>query len=161
RPKRQPLPATTTPMVERRQVLVLLFLSGLLGIGYEVLAVLAISQVLHNTIYTFALSLAVYLGGTAIDAALHGRLSARLDYRKMLGNLLCALSATCLLGTLAMGAAPRTVSLCGRLVGEGFWGGLLGEVAVAISALLVPTIAMGALFTHLCTGLRTASSGIG
>ena len=41
-----------------------LFFTGLLGIGYEVLVVRVISQVLENTIYSFAGVLSVYLFGT-------------------------------------------------------------------------------------------------
>jgi spermidine synthase len=42
-----------------------LFLTGLLGIGYEVVAIRVVSQILENTVYTFAVLLAVYLFGTA------------------------------------------------------------------------------------------------
>ncbi len=43
--------------------------TGLLGIGYEVLVVRVLSQVTENTVYTFAMLLAVYLVGTALGAA--------------------------------------------------------------------------------------------
>ncbi len=44
-------------------------LTGLLGIGYEVLVVRVLSQVAEDTVYTFALLLAVYLVGSALGAA--------------------------------------------------------------------------------------------
>ena len=50
-----------------------LALTGLLGIGYEVLVVRVLSQVTEDTVYTFALLLAVYLVGSAAGA---GRLPA-------------------------------------------------------------------------------------
>ena len=46
---------------------------GLLGIGYEVLVVRVLSQVAENTVYTFAILLAVYLVGTALGAAAYSR----------------------------------------------------------------------------------------
>ena len=54
-------------------VLMLLAATGLLGIGYEVLVVRVLSQVAENTVYTFAILLAVYLVGTALGAAAYGR----------------------------------------------------------------------------------------
>ena len=47
-----------------RGVLSRLALTGLLGIGYEVLVVRVLSQVTEDTVYTFAMLLAVYLVGT-------------------------------------------------------------------------------------------------
>ena len=44
----------------------------LLGIGYEVLVVRVLSEVAENTVYTFAMLLAVYLIGTAIGVLHHG-----------------------------------------------------------------------------------------
>ena len=46
-----------------------LALTGLLGIGYEVLVVRVLSQVTEDTVYTFAMLLAVYLVGSAAGAA--------------------------------------------------------------------------------------------
>ena len=46
-----------------------LFICGLLGIGFEVVMIHALAQVLENTIYTFAVALGVFLAGTALGAA--------------------------------------------------------------------------------------------
>jgi spermidine synthase len=147
--------------VGRMRLIGTMFATGLLGIGYEILAIIAMSQTLHNTIYTFAVTLAVYLGGTAIGAALHRKLAARRPYNTTLRNLLLLLCAACLAGTLALAAAPNIAGLWERLPGGGSGGGLGGEIAVALAAFLVPTIVMGALFTHLSLGMRTAKGGIG
>ncbi|MEP7247150.1 MAG: spermidine synthase, partial [Gammaproteobacteria bacterium] len=56
-----------------RGVLARLALTGLLGIGYEVLVVRVLSQVDEDTVYTFAVLLAIYLVGSAIGAAGHQR----------------------------------------------------------------------------------------
>ena len=50
-----------------------LAVTGLLGIGYEVLVVRVLSQVTEDTVYTFALLLAVYLVGSAAGAAAYQR----------------------------------------------------------------------------------------
>ncbi len=55
------------------RVLFRLAVTGLLGIGYEVLVVRVLSQVTEDTVYTFALLLAVYLVGTAAGAAAYQR----------------------------------------------------------------------------------------
>ena len=55
-----------------RSHLTILAITGLLGIGYEVLVVRVLSQVAENTVYTFAILLAVYLVGTTLGAAAYG-----------------------------------------------------------------------------------------
>ena len=85
--------------------------TGLLGIGYEVLVVRVLSQVTENTVYTYATLLAVYLVGTAAGGAAYQRwLLAREqpDARDNLGGLLqAALAATCLLGPAILGTAEE------------------------------------------------------
>src|SRR5439155_26621771 len=51
---------------QARRLRIALAATGLLGIGYEVLVVRVLAQVAENTVYTFALLLAVYLVGTSI-----------------------------------------------------------------------------------------------
>ena len=58
-------------------VLAVLAATGLLGIGYEVLVVRILSQVAEDTVYTFAILLAVYLVGSALGAAAYQRWCAR------------------------------------------------------------------------------------
>lgn len=57
----------------RRKALAVLAATGLLGIGYEVVVVRVLSQVTEDTVYTFALLLAVYLVGSALGAAAYQR----------------------------------------------------------------------------------------
>ena len=146
----------------RGKALALLALTGLLGIGYEVLAVRALSQVTENTVYTFALLLAVYLVGSALGAAayrrwlLHRPATDALDSR-----LLAALAAACLLGTVALWASEPIRS---RLLADA--GGDLAT-AIGVEALLAllafgpPTLVMGALFCHLCDHAHAAGISYG
>src|SRR4030095_12450929 len=62
------------PATQERRLWVTLFFTGLLGIGYEVVGVRVLAQVLENTVYTYAAVLAVFLSGTALRAALYHRL---------------------------------------------------------------------------------------
>jgi spermidine synthase len=72
-----PLPASLIPV---------LFFTGLLGIGYEVLVMRVLSQVLENTIYSFAGVLSVYLFGTAAGAGrIAGSRAAVSGRRSVLG----------------------------------------------------------------------------
>ncbi len=83
-------------------------MTGLLGIGYEVLVVRVLSQVTEDTVYTFALLLAVYLVGSAAGAAGYQRwLLGRGDPDRVGDPLLGALAAACLVGTASLWAADR------------------------------------------------------
>lgn len=140
-------------------VLSLLGATGLLGIGYEVLVVRALSQVAENTVYTFALLLAVYLIGTALGAAMYGRWLTRSPDRTT--TLIQTLAATCLLGTLLLAGADDIKSWLIALLGPSVTSALAGEVAMAIIAFLLPTIVMGALFSHLSTSARDGGISFG
>lgn len=133
-----------------RHIQVILAATGLLGTGYEVLVVRVLSQVAQNTVYTFAILLAVYLVGTAIGAAiLRGRTT---------DNLLRALAIACLFGTFSLAVAePMKNALLGAM-GASMSSALFAEAALAVLAFLPPTMVMGALFSHLCTS--AAASGV-
>ena len=145
----------------------LLFGSGLLGIGYEVLAVRVLSQVTENTVYSQAVLLAVYLLGTAAGAALYPRW--RGFFASRAEGLTDASDATslsrwlaCL--ALAVGASGASLwwaqALCAwpaQRWGASPWTALAGEALAAALAMTGPTLVMGGLFTHLC--LRAQARG--
>jgi spermidine synthase len=138
-----------------------LFFTGLIGIGYEVLVVRVLSQVLENTIYSFAGVLAVYLLGTAGGAALYQKFAPRKQYRQTLAVLLIALSTACFLGIILLWGTPwiyRGVRAAGR---DGLGSALWGEAAVALAVFLLPTLGMGATFSHLAQGAREPEAGLG
>ena len=86
--------------------MLLLAATGLLGIGYEVLVVRVLSQVTEDTVYTFALLLAVYLLFTALGAALHPRWREwQPDAERLQPLLLGLLAASCLAGMASLWAA--------------------------------------------------------
>jgi spermidine synthase len=170
-----PLPATPPAAAgTARRLLPLLAATGLLGIGYEVLVVRVLSQVTEDTVYTFALLLAVYLVGTALGAAACARWitprGAGADGDGDEGDavrdrLLQTVAAATLLGTASLWAAEDLRSAVQQgLVENGIdamAAALAAEAALALVAFLLPTVAMGALFGHLATQARAAGIGLG
>ena len=137
----------------RAWALTLLAVSGLLGIGYEVVVVRVLSQLNEDTVYTFALLLAVYLVGTSLGAAGYQRWWRRGGQRQeadRLSSLLPGvLGATCLIGLAALWAAPALKRGAMDALGTGFPAALSAEALLAVAAFGLPTLAMGAWFSHL------------
>jgi spermidine synthase len=126
-----------------------LFITGLLGIGYETVGVRVLSQVLENTVYTYAAVLSVFLLGTALGAVLYQRFLRRLNSQALFSNLAFGLSAAGLLGILALARAQPTYDLCRAAFGDSETGVLFAEMIVASTVFGPPTILMGALFSDL------------
>jgi spermidine synthase len=138
----------------------LLAATGFLGIGYEVVVIRVLSQVSENTVYTFAMLLAVYLVGTAAGAAAWQRRSARIGHdESAAARLALALAGACLAGTLVLWWADAVKDLPLALFGRSFAVALSGEALAAALAFLLPTAFMGALFTQLCTEAKRAGLG--
>jgi spermidine synthase len=154
-------PASTgAAMRPATRTLALLAATGFLGIGFEVLMVRAVSQLTENTVYTFAILLAVYLVGTAIGAARYARQAHATDHAHVVRDrLLRAVAFACLAGILALACVAPIAS---RLhVGNGIIAALSLEAALAIAAFLPATIAMGALFSHLASSARAGGVRFG
>jgi spermidine synthase len=139
-------------------VLLILAATGLLGIGYEVLVVRVLSQVTENTVYTFALALAVYLIGTAIGASIYGRVLLSKVTRD---QLLAGLSSACVLGVAGLAAAPKIKASILHVLGPHLLSALAAEATLATIAFLPATIAMGAMFSHLGTHARASGISFG
>lgn len=154
-------PAQHEPRLVRR-VLARLALTGLLGIGYEVLVVRVLSQVAEGTVYTFALLLAVYLVATAAGAAAYQRLlSARFDHGRLGDALLGLLASACLVSTLALWKADVLHAFVVDSLGGGMGAAVAAEVVLAGVAFGLPALAMGALFSELCARANKAGATFG
>jgi spermidine synthase len=151
------LPGVPVPV----RLALVLFFTGLLGIGYEVSVVRVLSRVMENTIYSFAAVLSVYLFGTACGAALYQRFAPRKGFEQVLAALLTALSTACFLGIILLWSSPFIYRAVRAGLGGGRWGSMLGEVALAVVAFLLPTVCMGATFSHLAQGARGPAGGLG
>ena len=149
---------------EAQPLLWTLAATGALGIGYEVLVVRVLSQVTEDTVYTFALLLAVYLVGTALGAAAHQRWLGRpgpAQARARRDRLLLALAAACLAGGFGLWSAEQLHGGVRSLLGAGMGPALAAEAALALAAFGLPTLVMGALFSELGTAAREAGVGFG
>ncbi|ALT76450.1 hypothetical protein AT984_03740 [Paucibacter sp. KCTC 42545] len=148
----------------RRAIMLRLGLSGLLGIGYEVLVVRVLSQVSEDTVYTFALLLAVYLIGSALGAAVwqsrwaHSppdRAARQADY------LLLALAGACLLGLASLWGAETIKSWLLDAATPSMRSALLAEATLAAAAFALPTVVMGALFSQLSQNAQRVGLSFG
>jgi spermidine synthase len=152
---------TTIKVVPARRLSLTVFIIGLLGIGYEVLGVRLLAQVLENTIYSYAVALSVYLLGTAIGAALYQRLGRRFEFRSLLNYLLIGISVTCLVGMWLLFKSQNVYHSIRTALGDGRLGVLAAELAVATAVFGLPTILLGAAFSHLVQSARQSEGGVG
>jgi spermidine synthase len=154
--------AVVADHTNKRGALLRLAATGLLGIGYEVVAVRVLSQVTEETVYTFAAALAVYLAGTAAGAAVYQRWWAgRQDRHRTGTSLLVALCVATLLGAAALWSADALRIALGAALGSSLPAAMGIEAALALSAFALPTFVMGALFSHLCNAANAAGAGFG
>jgi spermidine synthase len=146
---------------ESLRIHVSLFATGLLGIGYEVLVVRALSQILENTVYSFAALLLVYLFGTAFGGAIYQAWSPKLSFRTVTGYLVQGLSLACLAGLGILLLVERIYSGVRGWLGQGMAGAVGGELCAAAAVLLPPTILMGMTFSHLAQSACGKKGGLG
>jgi spermidine synthase len=137
--------------------------TGLLGIGFEVMGIRVLSQVLDNTVFTFASVLAVYLVGTASGAAAYQAWCNPpvANPVALLAKLLTALTLTIVAGIAALNVAVELVAFIRTEWGQSVPGVLGAELAVAATVFFAPTALMGATFSHLATVARTETGGVG
>jgi spermidine synthase len=147
------------PATENNRLLTALAVTGFLGIGYEILVIRVLSQVAEDTVYTFAMLLAVYLIGSSIGAAIYQRWLSKLpDRAKLRDYLTTALATACLLGTASLWPAEALKNVALQALGTSMPTALTAEALLAIAAFAPPTLVMGALFSHLSS--EAIASGI-
>jgi len=142
------------------RLIVTLFITGLLGIGYEVACVRVMAQVLENTVFSFASALSVYLAGTAAGAALYQRFAAKKRFAPPLALLVQWLAVACLLGVVVLGSSRGLYDACRVFFGGGLRGSVAAEMVLALVVFGPPTLLMGATFSHLAQAAREVS-GVG
>lgn len=159
--RRAPVSVTDSITPDPKRVMITLFLTGFIGIGYEVLVVRVACQILENTVYSFASLLAVYLMGTAAGAALYQAIVPRRKFELILTCLLQSLAFFCLTGIAVLSFAEHIFLALRNLMGGGMPGAVAGEMGIAASVFFLPTLIMGATFSHLAQASRTPSGGVG
>src|ERR1043166_667619 len=152
--------ARQLPILSRRRLLLTLALTGLLGIGLEIVVVRTLSQVLENTIYSYVAVLSVFLIGTSLGAAISHRI-IRGDSVGRLNTLFAGLAWSSVVVLLALGFAPELYAAFGQMFGRSMSGMIASELLVALVVLIVPTIFMGAAFSELVQIWRNQQGSAG
>ena len=141
--------------------------TGLLGIGYEVLVVRVLSQIAEDTVYTFAILLAIYLVGSAIGASIYQRWFASAGSQRSFSDhvltdrLLTLTASACLIGTATLWFADAVHLFIADVLGSSMASALTAEASIALLAFGLPTIAMGILFSHLSEHALAANINYG
>jgi spermidine synthase len=145
-----------------RRAVARLAVTGFLGISYEVVVVRVLSQVTEDTVYTFAMLLGVYLAGGSVGAVGYHRWLLRSRDRNDLGDrLVTGLASACLLGMASLWVADRIKAWAQGAFGASFAAAVVAEALLAVLAFGLPTIAMGAVFSHLSRTACNAGLGFG
>jgi spermidine synthase len=147
-PSRSSSSVDANPPVPRALILTLAAVSGLLTLALEVLWTRMFAQVLHNSVYTFAIILVVFLVALALGSGLANRLCRRAWASP---SILAALLVS---GGVLVGLTPPAfVALTNGLRtwgGELAWGSYVTTVFALAATLILPTgIAIGAIFPYL------------
>ena len=152
------------PLVRRGPpILAMLLFTGLLGVGYEVLAVRVLSQVFEATLYSFATALAVYLAASSLGAALTQRLiSHQADVaERWLSPVLAALAMSCVLGLSVMFGVETIYRAMRLALGDRVVDVFLCELTLAFSVFALPSFLMGTSFAMLAQLERARRGHIG
>jgi len=140
-----------------RRLWATLFCTGFLAMGHEVVGVRILAPVLEGTVYTYAATLAVFLLGTSIGAAIYHRAGIRRE----LDDLLCVAAVACVAGIVITTQADDFYYAWRTRFGAAITATLLGEMMVAGAVFVLPTVAMGALFSHLAQWATITRGGLG
>jgi spermidine synthase len=154
-PCAQPIRAEQARRLEDPTWRRVLFVSGFLGMGFELLGVRALAQTTENTVQTYAVVLGSVLAGTAIGAAWERRQVRRgkaWDSAVLVGG-----QAMCCAGSVwVMGWSGPFLELA-----RGGWGGLWGEAMVAAGVFLLPSAGMGMVFGRWVQLAGEIQGGVG
>lgn len=137
--------------------------TGLVGVGLEVVGVTVLSQNFENTVYTFANTLAVYLVGTAVGAAIYQASIGKYGRGRpttVLVALLLGLALATLLSVIALAQSPDIIAAVHPREGGNLYTGVAGELLATLAVFGLPTLLMGALFSHVI-GLLSRAGGAG
>ncbi len=144
-----------------RRLRMTLFVTGLLGIGYEILAVRVMAQVLENTVYSFASALSIFLVATAIGSAVFQRRGFSRPGRALLATLFQGLAISVLVGTWTLSGARTIYEGTRDALGAGLAGSVAAEMITALCIFLLPSLLMGATFAALAQLAREHRGGVG
>ncbi len=145
----------------RPHLLLMLGVTGLLGIGYEIVGLRVLAQVIENTVYSYAAALAVFLLGTAAGAAAYQRWGRRIAFDTLLSYLLLGLATLGMVGGIGLAWSREIYHACRLTLGDGLAGVAISEMTVAAAVFGLPTLLMGAMFSHLAQAAKGRHGGVG
>lgn len=139
----------------------IIFLTGVLGLGLETLVVRLLSQVLENTVYTYAVTLAVFLLANVFGAAAYQRWWRDRPQANWLGTSLTASAVACVLAGALLARGHHVFGACREMLGPTDWGRLAAETATAGLVLGLPAFWLGAVCATLLQVARGPDGGVG
>lgn len=153
-----------TLVYQPKEKIALLFLimgTGFASISFEVVGIQILTQIFRNTIYTFANVLGIFLIGTSGGAWFYSIYikKTRYSFNIILGFLLAGLTISVLFSGIFLANSLSLLNLFAPLSETSFARHLFGEMVISCFVFLIPTICMGALFSHLIA--RFTDEGIG
>ena len=139
--------------------LVLLFLTGLIGIGYEIAVVHGLKQILENTVYTFANILSVYLLGAAAGSWWHQQRKEKSE--RVIRSLRLSLIALSLFPVINMLLTIFIANKSAALENNNwpFGVNLFLEWLITAIFFFVPAFFMGVLFPAIFQFVQKAQTG--
>lgn len=128
----------------------IVFATGLLGVGLEVVLVHVLGRALENTVFTFANLLGVYLLGTAVGAWVLQRWQQRRGAHNATRtrNLLLGLLGSSVLSAMLAGAAIPILEAFAPDTAP-YGQKIMAELLLAVLVFGPPTLCMGAVFADL------------
>lgn len=141
---------------------VVLFITGFAGVGFEVLMVRVLSQILENTVFSFASMLMVFLLGTGVGASIYQHMGKdRHNVRALLSFLLVSTALSCLLSVYGLQYLASVFRWIEQFGGIGFNRAVFSELVMSCIVFFLPTLFMGATFSHLARSLKSKNGGVG
>ncbi len=148
-----------TTSVFRNPYLLILFFTGLLGVGLEILIVHHFKQILQNTIFSFGNLLAVYLLGNALGAWLFQRFYQKKVMKSPL-LLMGFLATAVLLASLMLSNASDILFYFTPENDTAFSAHIFAELKLAILVFLLPTVLMGMIFSYFISKVSREKLGV-
>ncbi len=136
-----------------------LFVFGLLGVGFELWSTRMLSQVLENTIYTYAAILATFLGGLSAGGVWFqyaGR-TRKFDLNRPIFFLITALA----LSAVGIVFIEEIYSRLREAFGDGRIAVLIAELATSIVICGAPSFLMGTLYAGLVQRIADEAGAVG
>ncbi len=137
------------------------FFSGAATLGVEVVWTRLFSQVLQNSVYTYALVLSMFLIALAVGAVLARWLAARPDLpvRAVLAGLLIVSAVVTVTSPWLFYIATAGLGYIGG--GLGWWAYIGAVASVAAVVMLIPGIVLGAVLPYLLRMLQARRAAPG